>query len=110
MVSRGGNRRPAQAPASVPVRVKPGSSRTAVGGAHDGPYGPAVVVAVGQPAVDGRATEAALRALASALGVKLHQLSVRAGATSRDKLIEIADPPEDLTGRIEALRAARAPG
>jgi uncharacterized protein YggU (UPF0235/DUF167 family) len=96
-------------PASVPVRVKPGSSRTAVGGGYEGPYGLAVVVTVGPPAIDGRATEAALRALADALGVKYRQLTVRAGATSRDKLIEVADPPDDLPTRLDALRGARAP-
>ena len=42
------------------VRVRPGASRTAVGGRYDGPLGPALVVAVTAPAVDGRATEAAL--------------------------------------------------
>src|SRR5262245_61362612 len=92
-------------PVSVPVRVKPGSSRTSVGGGHVGPYGPAVVVAVGEPAVDGRATEAALRALAVSLGVKRRQLTVRAGATSRDKLVEVVDPPDDLARRLDELRA-----
>ena len=45
-----------------------GASRTRVGGRYDGPHGPALVVAVHAPAVDGRATEAARRALAEALG------------------------------------------
>jgi len=40
---------------TVAVRVKPGSSRTRVGGLHAGPRGPALVIAVNAPAVAGRA-------------------------------------------------------
>jgi uncharacterized protein len=89
---------------TLAIRVRPGSSRAAVGGRYDGPYGPALVVAVQAPAVDGRATEAAVRAVAQALGVKPRTVQVRAGQTSRDKLLEIADPPSDLAERIETLR------
>ena len=89
---------------TLAIRVRPGSSRTAVGGRYDGPYGPALVVAVQAPAVDGRATEAAVRAVAQALGVKPRTVRVKAGATSRDKLLEIADPPADLGQRIDTLR------
>ena len=48
----------------VSIRVRPGSARTAVGGEHGG----ALVVRVTAPAVDGRATEAALAAVAGAFG------------------------------------------
>jgi uncharacterized protein len=88
----------------VAIRVRPGSSRTAVGGRYDGPYGPALVVAVQAPAVDGRATEAAVRAVAEALRIRPRAITVRAGQSGRDKLLEIADPPPDLGTRIEALR------
>jgi uncharacterized protein YggU (UPF0235/DUF167 family) len=89
---------------TVAVRVKPGSSRVRVGGRYDGPHGPSVVVAVTAPPVDGRATEAAIRALAAALGLKPAQLSLRSGATSRDKIIAVTDAPPDLTGRVARLR------
>lgn len=89
---------------TVAVRVKPGSSRTAVGGRHDGPRGPALIVAVSAPAVDGRATEAARRALADALGVRPSAIVLRSGAASRDKVFAVADPPADLAERIRALR------
>ena len=88
-----------------PVRVKPGASRAAVGGTFPGRYGPAVIVAVREPAVDGRATASALRALAEALGLRVATLSVRTGTASRDKLIEVADPPADLPARLSALLA-----
>ena len=66
------------------IRVRPGAGRTAVGGAHDG----ALVVRVGAPAVDGRATEAALAAVAEALGLRRSAVRLITGATSRTKVIE----------------------
>jgi hypothetical protein len=87
----------------VPVRVRPGAVNTRVGGGYQGRYGPAVVVAVNAPAVDGRATEMALRAVAAALGLRAADVTLRAGRTSRDKLFEVADPPADLAARIRAL-------
>jgi uncharacterized protein YggU (UPF0235/DUF167 family) len=95
-------------PDTIVVRVKPGAGRTAVGGRYDGPYGPALVVAVNAPAVDGRATEATWRALASALRVRPASLALRTGARSRDKLFTVADPPADLPERVAALRDGTA--
>jgi hypothetical protein len=74
-----------------------------VGGAYADP--PVLVVAVSAPAVDGRATEAALRAVAQALGVRPRQVSLVSGSTSRDKLVEVADPPADLPERLARLLA-----
>jgi uncharacterized protein YggU (UPF0235/DUF167 family) len=62
------------------------------------------VVAVTERAVDGRATAAALRALARALGVPRSAVTLVSGAVSRDKVVQVADPPADLAARIEALR------
>jgi hypothetical protein len=90
--------------ATIAVRVKPGSSRVRVGGRYDGPHGPALIVAVTAPPVDGRATEATVRALAAALGVKRATLSVRAGTASRDKVIAVIDAPPDLAERVARLR------
>ena len=71
------------------VRVRPGAGRTRVGGRYDGPHGPALIVAVGAPAVDGKATEAVRRALAEALGVRPAAVALRVGATSRDKVFMV---------------------
>jgi hypothetical protein len=90
---------------TVAVRVKPGASRTRVGGSHPGPHGPALVVAVTAPAVDGRATEAARRALAEALGVRVAGVSLRLGAASRDKLYTVAPVTSEVLDRLHALRA-----
>lgn len=86
------------------VRVKPGASRVRVGGAHAGPYGPALVVAVHAPAAAGRATEAARRALAQALGVRPAAVTLRRGAASRDKLFTVTGVPEQTAARVRALR------
>jgi uncharacterized protein YggU (UPF0235/DUF167 family) len=91
-------------PVTVAVRVKPGAGRTRVGGRHEGPHGPALVVAVGAPAVDGRATEAVRRALAEALGVRPAVVSLRLGATSRDKLFSVDAPAEAVGRRVHELR------
>ncbi|MEZ0448435.1 DUF167 domain-containing protein [Cellulomonas sp. ICMP 17802] len=69
----------------VAIRVRPGASRTAVGGS----YGDRLVVAVSARAVDGAATQAALDALAAALGVRPRHVTLVSGATSRDKLVEV---------------------
>jgi uncharacterized protein len=89
---------------NVAVRVKPGSSGTRVGGSHPGPFGPALIISVTAPAVDGRATEAARRALAQALGVRPALVSLRTGTTSRDKMFTIEDPPSGLDRQIRRLR------
>ena len=86
------------------VRVKPGASRDRVGGRFDGQHGPALVIAVHDPAVDGRATEAARRALAGALGVRPAVVSLRAGAASRDKLFLIDRPGPELPEVLRRLR------
>ncbi|MGH3729261.1 MAG: DUF167 domain-containing protein [Micromonosporaceae bacterium] len=88
---------------TVPVRVRPGASRTRVGGRYEGPYGPAVVVAVTEPPSDGRATRAVIEAVAKVLGVRRSAVSVRAGGTGRDKLLAITDPPSDLADRVAKL-------
>lgn len=62
-----------------------------------------LVVRVREAAVDGRATEAALRALADALGVRRGQLTLRAGATSRGKLVEIDGADRTVAERLASL-------
>ena len=83
----------------VAIRVKPGSSRTAVGGR----YGDALLVTVTARAVDGQATEAALRALAEAFDVRRRQVSLVTGAASRDKVVDIDGPASDLLTRRDRL-------
>jgi uncharacterized protein len=90
---------------SVPVRVRPGAGRTRVGGSYDGPHGPALIVAVGAPAVEGKATEAARRALAEALGVRAADVSLKIGATSRDKVFVVAAADPGVVAKVAELLA-----
>jgi uncharacterized protein YggU (UPF0235/DUF167 family) len=84
--------------------VRPGASRTRVGGRYDGPYGPALVVAVTAPPVDGRATEAVVRAVADALGLRPRDITLRTGTASRDKLLSVTSSDPDLPSRVAVLR------
>lgn len=94
---------------TVAVRVKPGSARARIGGRVEGPYGPALVVAVHAPPVDGRATEAVRRALARALGVPASAVTLRSGGSSRDKLFAVDAPPGGVADRLRCLRDGGAP-
>ncbi|MFI7063698.1 DUF167 domain-containing protein [Kribbella sp. NPDC050124] len=85
------------------LRVKPGASRTAVGGRYDGPSGPALVVAVAARAVEGQATKAVLEAVAAAFGVRRAAVTLVRGATSRDKLVEVDGEDAQLQPRLEEL-------
>ena len=83
------------------IRVRPGASRESVGGR----YGDAaIVVKVNARAVDGKATEAALRAVADAFGVRRADVRLVSGATSRDKVVEIDGDEAELAKRAEELR------
>lgn len=88
----------------VAIRVKPSSSRTAVGGRY--PATDSLVVAVTARAVEGKATEAALRAVAAAFGVRRGAVTLVTGATSRDKVVEIDGDPAELERRRAALLTA----
>lgn len=85
----------------VAIHVKPGSARTAVGGRHG--EGDTLVVSVTARAVDGKATEAALRAVAAAFEVRRGDVSLVTGATSRDKVVEIDGDAAAVSGRRDSL-------
>jgi hypothetical protein len=83
----------------VTVRVRPGSQREGVGGEHDG----ALLVRVSAPAVDGRATEAALKAIAAAFGVRRRAVTLITGAASRTKIVEVAGADQADLNRLLSL-------
>jgi uncharacterized protein len=86
----------------ITIRVTPGASHPGVGGDRDG----ALVVRVSAPAVDGRATAAALSAVAAAFGVRRHAVTLVAGAASRTKVLDVAGADPAVLGRLLAQRAA----
>jgi len=84
----------------IAIRVKPGSSRAKVGGLH----GDRLVVAVNARPVDGEATEAALAALADALGARRRDVRLVSGVKGRDKLVEVDPEPAGWQERLRELR------
>ena len=89
------------------VRVRPGARKDAVGGCWAGPGGPALIVSVAAPAVDGKANEAVRRVLATALKVRRKDLTVRTGERGRDKVISASSArwtADELAARVTGLR------
>jgi hypothetical protein len=62
-----------------------------------------LLAAVQAPAVDGKANKAVVRALATALEISRRNLRIVGGERSRDKLVEVADPPADMSERLGQL-------
>jgi hypothetical protein len=90
---------------TVRIRVQPGSSRNAVGGSRRD----ALLVRVTARPVAGKATEAALRAVAAAFGVRRSDVRLVSGPASRDKVLEIEGDSGALAETLAALLAAAAP-
>lgn len=83
----------------ITIWVRPGSPRPGVGGEHDG----ALVVRVHAGAVDGKATAAALAAVAEAFGVRPHAVTLVAGAASRRKVIDVTGADQAALDRLLRL-------
>ena len=90
----------------VEIHVRPSASRAAVGGQ----YGGALIVRVVEPAHAGRATDAALRAVAKAFGIPRGSVRLIRGAASRRKLIEIDVPTDQVQSVATALHRLRSDG
>ena len=82
------------------IRVQPGASRPGVGGDHAG----ALVVRVSARAVGGKATEAALAAVAAAFGVRRSDVTLVHGAASRTKIVDIAGGDQEVLAGLLAAR------
>ena len=85
------------------IRVKPGASRTAVGGL----VGEELAVAISAQAHDGEANKATIAALAEALGAGKSCLQIVKGATFRSKVVEISLDPgarDEVMRKIWAMR------
>ena len=78
----------------VTVRVRPGASRTRVGGSY-GDAGEILTVAVSAPPVNGAANEAVVSAVASAFGLRPRHVIVVSGHQGRTKVLELQVPQED---------------
>jgi hypothetical protein len=69
------------------VKVKPNSRNPRV---EEAPGG-SLTVHLKSPPIEGRANEELIERLAEHLGLPKSRLRIKAGATSRNKLVEIAD-------------------
>ncbi|HEY3715454.1 MAG TPA: DUF167 domain-containing protein [Jatrophihabitantaceae bacterium] len=85
----------------IAVRVRPGASRTSVGGR----YGEAaLVVTVSARPVDGQANRAVVDAVAAAFGLRRSAVTLVTGQLARDKVLFVAGDPTTLGQRLAALR------
>ena len=94
----------------ITVRVRPGASRTAVGGRYGdstGGQAPALVVRVAQRAVEGAATAAVLDAVAAAFGTRRGDVRLVTGERSRTKVLEIDPAPAGAEQRLDELLGRR---
>jgi len=70
---------------SLKVHLTPRSAKESVGGLH----GDALQIKVKAPPVKGRANEALIKFLSRRLGLPRNKLTLRAGSTSRTKILHI---------------------
>jgi uncharacterized protein YggU (UPF0235/DUF167 family) len=82
----------------VEIHVRPNASTCSVGGDFDG----ALIVRVVEPADGGRATEAALRAVAAAIDLPRRSVTLFSGFKNRRKLVEIQTSSVDAR-RIQSV-------
>jgi uncharacterized protein len=82
----------------ITIWVKSGSVHPRIGGERSG----ALVVKVSAPAVGGKATEAALAALAAAFSVRRGAVTLVAGASSRTKIVDVEGGDPALLARLLA--------
>jgi uncharacterized protein YggU (UPF0235/DUF167 family) len=80
----------------ITIWVRPGSTHPGVGGEQ----GDALIVRVSARAVDGKATEASVAAVAAAFGVRRRDVTLVAGATSRIKVLEVDGATQEALGHL----------
>lgn len=88
------------------VRVKPGASRTKVGGQYGEAspgQSPVLIVSVAQRAVDGAATEGVQKAVARAFGLRRGDVELVKGLTTRTKVLELWGEEVGLSARLAEL-------
>ena len=73
------------------VHAQPGAKTSNVAGMH----GEALKIRIAAPPVEGKANAALIAFVAAQLGVAKRLVTVEKGASSREKLLRIADPDAD---------------
>jgi uncharacterized protein YggU (UPF0235/DUF167 family) len=88
---------------AVAVKVHPRSRRPGVHGIALAADGERLRIGVIEAAEGGRANRAVCAVLATALGTARSAVRLRAGATSREKVLHVTGDPTDLASRLAAL-------
>ena len=89
---------------TLTLHIQPGAKRTEAAGLH----GDALKIRLAAPPVEGKANAALLRFLAGTFAVPLRQITLKQGAKSRRKVVEIqrsAMGPEVLLPQVVGLGA-----
>jgi len=81
------------------LRVKPGARKSAIVGVHGG----ALKVSVNAPPDRGRANESVVELLADVLDLPTSAVEIVAGASSQDKTVVVALPPEAVRAKLGKL-------
>lgn len=89
--------------ARISVRVQPNARKAVLAAAGDGAFRLSVL----EPATEGRANEACIRALAGFLDVPRSRVTLISGHTGRNKVFEIAGVEKD---EVQRRLSAAAPG
>jgi uncharacterized protein (TIGR00251 family) len=78
------------------VRVKPGASKSYVGGSYGTPA--SLIVSVNAQPVDGKASEAVIAAIAEAFDVRARDIEIVSGHTARTKHVVVTiDDDKDVS-------------
>jgi len=75
---------------SLTLHAQPGAKKSEIVGLH----GDALKVKVAAPALDNKANVALIELLSEALGVPRSAISIRQGASSRRKVVDVTGGPE----------------
>lgn len=84
----------------VGIYVRPGASIESVGGTFDD----LLCVSVRARAVDGKANDAVVKAVANALGLAPRNVELIRGHTNRRKVLRVFDETGAVTATLESLR------
>ena len=84
----------------VKVHLQPGARRSQVVGLH----GDRLKVAVQAPPIEGRANAAVIKLIAERLGCRQSAVQIAAGASSRDKLLQVDNETLDVSDIVARLQ------
>ena len=82
---------------SLTLHVQPGAKKTEVVGLH----GSALKIKVAAPATEGAANAALIKFLAQTLGAAPRDVTIKSGASSRSKVVEVLSPVTSVESLLD---------